>query len=338
MRRILVSAGLMAAVLTAAFVVIQLGGGFASQPPAAVADASWHTRHHGADRHFRPATPSSVPTQTSSPEQPAPPAASAALSASATSAAQSTSAQPAPAGGYGVPAGVTLKSVQDVTADQAGQVLDALNVSGTITVSAPDVTIKRSKFTGSGQDWAVRTTGKGSVRIEDSTFSGDYQSEAISYHNWSATRIDLSGMSNDGAKLGNNVSLTDSWIHDFKPAAGAHSDGVQLVEDVGNIVIKNNKIDLGSRVGNAAIFLSPDIGAENPSAGPITIDSNTLGGGGYTLYSVNGREGATLQNVSVTNNKFVKDAVYGPVYSSEFVAKTVSGNTYADGSALQMPS
>ncbi|WP_162186083.1 right-handed parallel beta-helix repeat-containing protein [Amycolatopsis jejuensis] len=337
MRRILVSAGLMGAVLTVAFVVVQLSGGFARQPePVTVADASWHGRYDGSRCTRQNTTPSPTP----SPTQTAAPAAttSAAPAATATVVAPPPAkSDPAPSG-YGVPSGVTLKSVKDVTADQAGQVLDALNVSGTITVTAPDVTIKRSKFTGTGQDWAVHTSGNGSVRIEDSTFSGDYQSEAISYHNWSATRIDLSGMSNDGAKLGNNVSLTDSWIHDFKPADGAHSDGVQLVEDVGNIVIKNNKIDLGTKVGNAAIFLSPDIGAERPSAGPISIDGNTLGGGGYTLYSVNGRDGATLQSVAITNNKFVRNALYGPVYASEFVAKTVSGNTYTDGTALKMPS
>ncbi|GAA3554041.1 hypothetical protein GCM10022222_42140 [Amycolatopsis ultiminotia] len=241
-------------------------------------------------------------------------------------------------GGYGVPSGTALKSVQDVTADQPGQVLDALDVHGTITVTAPDVTVKRSKFTGAGQDWAVRTAGSGSVHLEDATLTGDYSDAAISYHNWSATRIDLSGMSNDGGKVGNNVSITDSWIHDFTPASGAHSDGLQVVEDVGTIVIKNNKIDIGKAPGvNAAIFLSPDLGPENPSAGPISVDGNTLGGGGYTFYSVSGRDGAKLQDVSVTNNKFVKDAIFGPVYPTEFVAKNVSGNTYTDGTAVKMP-
>ncbi|WP_158605547.1 hypothetical protein [Amycolatopsis panacis] len=340
MRRILVSAGAMAVVLTAAFVVLQLGS--APRHPAAqvaVADAAWHrpSQHRGlcTDPAKTPATASPAPSPSSSPTRP--PATSSAPPATATVAAPPPERSDTP-GGYGVPAGTALKSVQNLTADQSGQVLDALDVRGTITVTAPGVTIKRSKFTGTGQDWAVRTTGNGSVRIEDATFTGDYQDAAISYHNWSATRIDISGMSNDGAKVGNHVSITDSWIHDFTPAGGAHADGLQVVEDVGDVVMKNNKIDIGKLTGvNAAIFLSPDIGPQNPSAGPIVVDGNTLGGGGYTFYSVNGRDGATLQDVSVTNNKFLKNAIFGPVYPSEFVAKTVSGNTYADGSTLKMP-
>lgn len=331
MRRILVSAGLVAAVLTLVFLGIQAAGWLPGTETANVADAGWHRRllHRVPSHHVNSATP--TPTSTASPTP----------SPTPTTTAPATKAPaPAPApsrGGYGVPAGTSLRDIGSMTVDQAGAVLDGLNVSGTITVTAANVTIKNSKFTGSGQNWAVRTDG-GSVHIEDSTFTGNYGDAAISYHNWTATRIDISGMTNDGAKVGNNVTLTDSWIHDFKPEGGAHGDGLQVVEDVGNIVIKNNKIDIGKLTGvNAAIMLSPDIGPENPNAGPVTVDGNTLGGGGYTFYSVNGRDGASLQNVAVTNNRFVRDALFGPIYPSEFVAKSVSGNVFDDGQAVKMP-
>jgi len=339
LRRILVTAGAVAAVLTLVFLGFQFSGAASSADGQSARISNVGFRHwwnggNGRWKHLQPTatsstTSSSVPTTTTTTPPPAktnpvvpPPAAP----------------EPPSPGGYGVPAGTVLKDSGSFTVDQDGAVIDALNVHGTVTVVAQNVTIKRSRFTGSGEYWAVRTTGKGSVRIEDSTFSGNFSDAAISYHNWSATRIDVYGMSNDGAKLGNNVSLTDSWIHDFKPESGAHGDGVQLVEDVGNVVIKRNKIDIGQLTGvNAAIFLSPDIGAENPSAGPVTVDGNTLGGGGYTFYSVNGRDGASMQRVSVINNTFVKDALFGPVYTSEFVAKTVSGNVYQDGSAVAFP-
>jgi hypothetical protein len=344
LRRILIAAGAVASVLTLVFLGIQFSGGTQGTTDSAmIANAShrswWSGRNDRWRQLTKTAAPSSSATTTTS-------ATTAAATTTPPPASSIAAALPAPApvvqppsvGGYGVPSGTVLRDSGSLSIDQDGAVVDSLNVRGTVTVNAQNVTIKRSRFTGSGEPWAVRTVGKGSVKIEDSTFEGNYSDAAISYHNWSATRIDIFGMTNDGAKLGNNVSLTDSWIHDFKPESGAHGDGVQLVEDVGNIVIKNNKIDIGKLTGvNAAIFLSPDLGPEVPSAGAVTVDGNVLGGGGYTLYSVNGRDGATLQSVSVTNNAFVKDAIFGPVYTSEFVAETVSGNSYQDGSAITFP-
>ncbi|GAA3554055.1 hypothetical protein GCM10022222_42160 [Amycolatopsis ultiminotia] len=226
-----------------------------------------------------------------------------------------------------------------MTADRAGVVLSGLDLHGMLTVTAPDVVVRHSRFTGDGSTpWAIRTDGAGSVRIEDTVITGDYTDAGISYGNWSAVRVEISEMTNDGAKLGPHTTITDSWIHDFAPAPGAHSDGLQLTEDVGDIVVKNNRIDIGTGEGaNAAVFLSPDIGSENPSAGPIRIEGNTLGGGGYTFYSVGGMHGARLQDVTLTGNTFRRDARFGAIYPTDFDAHTVSGNVYADGSSVPVP-
>ncbi len=218
-------------------------------------------------------------------------------------------------------------------------VLTGLDVRGMLTVTAPGVTVKNSKFTGDGSTpWGIHTEGEGSVRIEDTVITGDYGEAGIAYGNWSAIRVEITGMSNDGAKLGPHSSITDSWIHDFKPSPGAHSDGLQLVEDVGDVVIKNNRIEIGTGEGaNAAIFLSPDIGPDHPGAGPVVVEGNTLGGGGYTFYSVGGQEGARLHDVTFTGNTFLPDAKYGPIYPSDFDVRTVSGNVFADGSPVPLP-
>ncbi|MFF0147256.1 right-handed parallel beta-helix repeat-containing protein [Amycolatopsis sulphurea] len=226
-----------------------------------------------------------------------------------------------------------------MTEDRPGAVLSGLNLRGMLTVTAPGVVVRNSRFTGDGSTpWAIRTNGAGSVRIEDTVITGDYTDAGISYGNWSAVRVEISGMTNDGAKLGPHTSITDSWIHDFQPAQGAHSDGVQLTEDVGDVVVKNNRIDIGTGEGaNSAVFLSPDIGGENPNAGPVVITGNTLGGGGYTFYSVGGNEGARLQDVTFTGNTFRQDARYGAIYPTDFDVRTVSGNVYAGGAPVPLP-
>jgi len=244
-----------------------------------------------------------------------------------------------PTAGVGVPPGLVLRPSDSITVDRAGTEIDSVHVRGMITVSAPDVVIKRSLLTGDGSTpWAIRTIGDGTVLIEDVTISGDYTDAGISYHNWSARRVEIVGMTNDGAKLGNNVSISDSWIHDFTPSEGAHADGLQVAEDVGNIVVERNRIDVGTAVGaNAAVFLSPDIGPENPAAGDITVRHNELSGGGYTFYSVDGRDGAKLQGVELLDNTFLHKANYGPVYTTQFVVKSVSGNVYSDGVPVPLP-
>jgi hypothetical protein len=241
--------------------------------------------------------------------------------------------------GVGVPSGLVLRQSDSITVDRAGTKIDGVHVRGMITVSAPDVVIRRSLLTGDGSTpWAIRTTGEGTVRIEDVTISGDYTDAGISYHNWSAKRVEIVGMTNDGAKLGNNASISDSWIHGFTPSEGAHADGLQVAEDVGNIVVERNRIDVGTAVGaNAAVFLSPDIGPENPTAGAITVRHNELGGGAYTFYSVDGRDGAKLQDVDLVDNTFLHEAGYGPVYPTQFVVRSVSGNAYSDGAAVPLP-
>jgi hypothetical protein len=238
----------------------------------------------------------------------------------------------------GVPQGTALRPSGSFTADTPGQVVDGLDVTGSIVVTAPNVVIRNSRFTGTGgTPWAIQTQGSGSVLIQDTTIRGDYTDAGIAYANWTAERVEIVGMTNDGAKMGNNVTIRDSWIHDFTPTSGAHADGLQLVEDVGNIVIENNRIDPGGGVGaNSAIFLCPDIGPQVRDAGPITVSGNQLGGGGYTLYYVGGSGGAVLTDVRVTGNRWLRDEQYGPI-RAETVPTAASDNAYTDGQPIPWP-
>ena len=278
---------------------------------------------------------SSTPASTTAPTRST--SSSAPRPTTTTTAPATTSSTP-PAGSVGVPPGTALRPSGSFTADTPGQVVDGLDVSGSIVVTAPNVVIRNSRFTGTGgTPWAIQTQGSGSVLIQDVTIRGDYTDAGIAYANWTAQRVEIVGMTNDGAKMGNNVSISDSWIHDFTPTSGAHADGLQLIEDVGNIVIQNNRIDPGGGVGaNSAIFLSPDIGPQVNGAGPITVSGNQLGGGGYTLYVVGGSNGAVLTDVRVTGNRWLRDEQYGPI-RAETTPTSASDNAYTDGQPIPWP-
>ena len=224
----------------------------------------------------------------------------------------------------GVPAGTALTASGPLTLSEDGQTVEGLDVDGPIVVDASDVVIRNSRVHGSAPT-GILVRG-GSVRIERTEISGF--ANAISGDNWTATAVDIHGVTDDGVKLGNNVSLTDSWLHDFTPAADAHSDGVQMQSGLSNVRITGNDIDLSTAPeANAAIFLSPDLGPS--SDGPITVENNRLNGGNYTLYCVDGANGTyVVGGISILGNQFGRTARYGP--SRINVPITQADNHWAD--------
>jgi hypothetical protein len=177
----------------------------------------------------------------------------------------------------------------------------------------------------------VQTFGNGSVTIEDSELYG-FSDAAIGFDNWKGYRLNIHGVLADGVKFGSNVTLADSWVHDFNVASGNHADGGQMQYGVSNLVISHNTIDLGSSAdANSALFLAPDQG---PSTnGPVLVDGNYLNGGNYTLFCVDGNNGQYIvKNITISNNQFGPASQYGPDRVN--VPVTWTGNTNASGAAL----
>ncbi|MBD3782993.1 MAG: cell wall-binding repeat-containing protein [Micrococcales bacterium] len=233
----------------------------------------------------------------------------------------------------GVPAGTTLTPSPGMTITRDNTVIDGRDINGPVVVQAANVTIRRSKIHGSGSESFGVSVRSGSVVIEDTEIYGF--ANGIGFSNWSATRVDLHDLSDDGVKLGSNVLLQDSWIHGMTPSAGAHADGGQMQDGVRNLVVRNNTIDLGgTRGANAALFLAPDLGPSTP--GPVTISGNWLDGGNYSLFVLDGNNGQYfVSNITITNNRFGRRFAYGPAMTN--VPFTQSGNVWADtGAALRL--
>lgn len=223
----------------------------------------------------------------------------------------------------GVPAGTRLAVVNGgmvITTDDA--VVNAKDIRGPVVIDANRVTIQNSKVHGTSQDYGVLVR-SGSVHIRDSEIWGFRN--GIAFDNWAATRVNLHGMSEDGVKLGSNVTLVDSWIHGMTPEAGAHADGGQMQGGSANVMVSHNNIDMahGSVMGNSALFLAPDLGPS--SDGPVTVKNNWLNGGNFTLFCVDGDNGQYfVQNISILSNRFGPDMNYGQVRVN--VPVTARGN------------
>jgi hypothetical protein len=248
-----------------------------------------HHKHHGKKKGKKKAAASgsSVRTPVQSPAAPAAPQQSAPIAALPQS--------------FGVPAGTSLTAAAGRTITVDGTVIDAKDISGAVTIDADNVVISRSRITGNGSGTGLYVH-TGSVLIKDSEVRGF--DDGIAGSNWTASHVDIHSMSSDGVKLGSDVVLQDSHIHDLTPGPDAHADGGQMQSGVRNLLVQRNIIDVSSAPSaNAALFLAPDMGPS--TEGPVRVLGNYLDGGTFTLYCVDGGNGRYyVSNITIAGNTF----------------------------------
>jgi hypothetical protein len=229
---------------------------------------------------------------------------------------------PPPPDSVGVPAGLALCPVRAaLEIHTPGAVLDGLDLVGGVVVAAPGVVLRRSRITGDGTTAAgVRTVGTGSVRIEDSTFTGDFADAAVDGPAWVAERIELTGVAADGARLGPGATLRNSVLRDFRARPDRDIDAVTLAAgDTGDVLVEANQVRLGRGPGlGSAVLVDPVVAARHESEaqqrlrkGPVVVRGNELGGGEYTLLQDTGAGAGA--DVRITGNRFHRDAAAATV-------------------------
>lgn len=283
--------------------------------------ASSRDMNYYVDVVFATTTPSgqsSAPAQTGTPASPTrpPPVRSSSPSSS----------KPGPSN-TGVPAGIRLTAYTGpLTITTAGTVIDSMDITGALVIRAKDVTIRNSRIHDDpGAVGGVYVEDSGSATITDSEIY-NFQ-VGITYSNWTALRVNLHDLTFDGMKIGSNVRLQDSWVHDPKPSADAHWDGGQVQAGITNTVIQGNVIDVSGGDANSALFLTPDLGPS--SKGPLVVTGNWFDGGNFTLAVLDGDGGKYfISDITVTDNRFGRKGRYGP--ASVKVPVTWSGNVWDD--------
>lgn len=245
--------------------------------------------------------------------------------------ASTSSAWPS-AGNTGVPSGTSLKSSGSVTVSTDGTIINGLDIKGTVTVRAKNVTIENSKIEAGSGDWALQVA-SGSVTLKDSEITGSAYGAVVG-DNYTLLRDDISDFHGDGMKLGDNVTVQDCWIHHATTQNGQHADGMQLQGGQSNVLIKHNSIDPEENGSNAAVFLKNDLGPNN-TVGPVVVDDNLLGGGGFTLYAYKGSTGLVQGGITIKNNHFLRDFEYGPAAVN--IPVTWTSNVYDNNGQVINP-
>lgn len=251
--------------------------------------------------------------------------------AAASGATTTVSGPTANAATTGVPAGVVLTPRSGFKVTTAGAVIDAADITGTVTIAAPDVVIRNSRIHGStSTPYGVRVE-SGSVTVVDSEISGF--SYGLAGSGWTAERVEITGAAQDGVKLGSNDHLLDSWVHGLGAAGRGAVDGAQLDAGARDVVLRGNTIDVtGTYPANSAVFVKPE--GTSSAAGPLTIDGNWLDGGTATLQLLTSSTGTAEAGTTVTGNHFGR---HGTSVSRITAPATASGNVWADtGATLEL--
>jgi hypothetical protein len=233
-------------------------------------------------------------------------------------------------GSVGVPAGIALCPSGPRTVTVAGAVLDGWEVRGGIVVDAPDVVVRRSRIVGDGTEpFGIRTTGDGSVRIEDVTLTGDFPEAAIGGDRWSGERVEITRVTGDGARLGEGSRLRNSALRDFTTAPGRQASALVVRGTGRDVLVEDNRVELGSGPGrDSAVLLAPQEPAERAD-GPVLIRGNVLGGGRYTVRQ---EEPRVATDVRISGNRFRRDAEEAPLRVPRHTV--LEDNVYLDGARL----
>jgi hypothetical protein len=200
----------------------------------------------------------------------------------------------------GVPADVELEPSGDVTVTEDGAVVDGLDIDGCVVIAADDVTISNSRITctDSPKARAVRTdeTREGLTITDTEVDGGGVTDIGIDVSNVTITRVNVHGV-NDGIRLGSNITVEDSWVHDLVRQGELHPDAIQGIS-AQDIVIRGNALDPrdldAGDLGNAAIMLGSEAGTK--LSRNVVIEDNLLNGGNY---SINIRADITAEDFTI---------------------------------------
>ncbi len=215
----------------------------------------------------------------------------------------------------GVPEGTVLKMSGPVVVTEDGAVIDSLDIEGSISVEADDVTIARTLVRGEGRYAIHVESGATGLVVEDTEIDGtDITSAAVCCSRYTLTRVDIHSAP-EGPRAGSDVTIQDSYIHHLRRCVGrsfdegCHVDAIQST-DGSNIRIRNNNLQAYNPdtddPKNAAYMFGEDLG----DLTDVLFEGNLVNGG---MFAINGGGAGTEgAQVTIRNNRFGRDFRYAP--------------------------
>jgi len=317
--------------------------GFMYSPsaPATIIDSTWNGVKINVDGgDIAPPPPPTAPTPGPTPSATPTPTPTATAKPTPKPSATRPTAPPPPAGGpgpgipdsfpgpsnTGVPDGTALKSSGGLTLSKAGQVVSGLDIKGCVTVTAKNVTIRKSKIT-CGSNYSIKVSDpNANLMVEDVTIDGMGKNSAtVCCGGYTLKRVEIFNTI-DGPRLGTNSKVIDSWIHHLTRASGSHNDAMQTTAG-SNIVVRHNTIEAYNPSTkdpfNACLMIGSTTG---PSVTNLVFEQNYCNGGNYSIGVRTDLNGSGI---------VFRDNLYGRNYRYGVIARTTqSGISWDRGSNL----
>lgn len=220
----------------------------------------------------------------------------------------------------GVPSGTVLTNSGSITVSTPGALISALNVTGSITVTASNVTIQNCKVNGSGADYCIGMDSALSIvnltvlncelfAVSNGIFAQSHcragvatfgQHDGLEVHH-----CNIYGMEN-GIENGSGY-IHDNYIHDFQSwtvgADETHDDCIQTFGFSGaggQRIIHNTFYGQGTS-GDRAPEATSSCYAGSTGMFNVTFNNNLFAGGGWTIY---GTQDGSGSGWVITNNHF----------------------------------
>ncbi|MHC5797838.1 right-handed parallel beta-helix repeat-containing protein [Lacisediminihabitans sp. FW035] len=215
----------------------------------------------------------------------------------------------------GVPAGTRLTASGSLTIRTAGTVIDGLDITGDVSIMAPNVTIKNSRVTGQIDNESTGTLIQ-RVEIAGPGVSGAFDA-AVGWSNFTCDGCNVHGWGKGFYMVDGNVTIKNSWVHDLSvsgdPGSGGSHNEAIFTQGGTNYVITGNRLDSGTAPNfSAAVALY----GQQKAVMNSLVQGNLMNGGGYCIYA--GYDaGIKPSNVRFLDNTFGNSAYsscgkYGP--------------------------
>lgn len=225
-----------------------------------------------------------------------------------------------------LPPGCAFSGSGSLVVSQPGAI-SGWDIQAPVYIQADNVTLQNCKVT-AANFFVVETVGKNTT-IQNCTINGTGANNDGCNGIWGTgifTANDISNVENGIALFDNGAVIKDNYIHDLKASGSPHYDGIQIDGNISNVLIQHNTIinDFGQ---TSAVMIDNNDGPISN----ITVDTNLLVGGGYTIYVDGHFNNNPITGVSITNNHMGTGS--GGITDFNGTSPTYTGNA-EDGAAL----
>ncbi|MDQ4034005.1 MAG: carbohydrate-binding protein, partial [Actinomycetota bacterium] len=189
----------------------------------------------------------------------------------------------------GVPKSVELAPSGSLTVSEDGAVVESRKITGTVTVKANDVVIRKTLIESDGLYAIKIMPGYRNLVVEDTEIDGGgVGSAAVCCSNYSLLRVDIHDVT-EGPRLGSNTAVEDSYIHHLHRCDSCHIDALQTTGGT-DITIRRNNLQAYNPTTGYLMNAAYQFGTTQGPVTDVLVEDNFMNGGNYT---VNGGGGGT---------------------------------------------